>query len=75
MWSHITVQVMAEIGAMRQVQLWLVLELLQGQLSNSPPVHKLAVKAAFQQCQVPAAAICSPRKLIAKVAIPFSVSL
>lgn len=70
-----TIQVMAEIRAMRQVQLWLVLELLQGQLSNSSPVHKLAVKSCLSAPSVPDAALCSPRKLIAKVAIPFSVSL
>lgn len=48
---------MAEMGAMGQVQLWLVLELLQGQLSNSPPVHKLTVKICLS---APSGPCCCP---------------
>lgn len=48
---------MAEIRAVGQVQLWLLLQLLQGQLSKSPPVHKLTVKICLS---APSGPCCCP---------------
>lgn len=45
------------MGAMGQVQLWLVLELLQGQLSNSTPIHKLSVQICLS---APSSPCCCP---------------